>query len=71
VLGAENPGILTDRVNLAYWTGAAGDPAAARDQYATLLPVRQRVSGPEHPHTLSVRVDLSYWTGQAGDPAWR
>jgi hypothetical protein len=47
--------------------GRAGDAAAARDQFAALLPVRERVSGPEHPSTLAVRHNLAYWTGKAGD----
>ena len=29
-----------------------GDPAAARDLFAALLPVFERVLGLEHPHTL-------------------
>ena len=57
------------RHDLAYWTGEAGDPAAARDQFAALLPVRERVLGPEHPDTLTARANLARWTGQAGDPA--
>jgi len=57
-----------DRGNLAHWTGRAGDPAAARDQYAALLPIRERVSGTEHPDPLSSRANLAYWTGTTGDP---
>jgi CHAT domain/Tetratricopeptide repeat len=49
--------------------GQRGDAAGARDQYAILLPIRERVSGPEHPRTLTVRANLAYWTGQAGDAA--
>ena len=67
--GAEHPGTLTARANLASWTGNAGDPAGARDQYAALLPVRERVLGAEHPHTLTARANLAYWTGYAGDVA--
>ena len=37
--GPEHLDTLNTRASLAYWTGAAGDPAAARDQYAALLPV--------------------------------
>ena len=55
--------------NLAYWTGQAGDPPAARDQYAALLPVFERVLGPEHPDTLAARGNLACWTGEAGDAA--
>ncbi len=49
--------------------GEAGDPAAARDQYAALLPVRERVLGPEHRDTLTTRANLARWTGEAGDAA--
>ena len=48
--------------NLAYWTGEAGDAAGARDQYAALLPVCERVSGAEHRDTLAVRASLAHWT---------
>ena len=44
-----------------------GDAAAARDQYAALLPVRERVLGAEHPDTLTARANLAYWARQAGD----
>jgi hypothetical protein len=37
----------------------------ARDLYAALLPVRERVSGPGHPDTLSDRGSLAYWTQEA------
>ena len=60
---------LTARANLACWTGQAGDAAGARDQFAALLPVRERVLGPEHPDTLTARANLAYWTGEAGDAA--
>jgi len=67
--GTEHPRTLAARHSSAHWTGEAGDPAAARDQYAELLPVRQRVSGPEHPDILTTRGNLALWTGLAGDPA--
>jgi hypothetical protein len=67
--GPEHPDTLLARGNLAHWTGAAGDPAAARDQYAALLPIRERVSGPEHPDTLTAHADLARYTGEAGDAA--
>ena len=44
-------------------------PAAARDQFAALLPVRERVLGREHPDTLATRANLARWTGEAGDAA--
>jgi hypothetical protein len=67
--GPEHPETLAAHGDLAYWTGQAGDAAGARDQFAALLPVRERVSGPEHPHTLTDRGDLATWTGEAGDAA--
>jgi hypothetical protein len=61
---------------------ASQDPPgpAARDQYAALLPVRERVLGPEHPEILTDRVrvvgadhpdaldtrgSLAHWTEKA------
>jgi hypothetical protein len=67
--GPEHPDTLTARNELAYYTGQAGDAAAARDQHAALLPIMERVLGPEHPATLDARVNLAYWTGEAGDAA--
>ena len=57
------------RHNLARWTGEAGDPAGARDQFAALLPIREQVLGAEHPDTLNTRMGLASWTGRAGDAA--
>jgi len=45
----------------------AGDAAGARDQFAALLPVRERVLGSERPDTLTARHNLAYWTRQAED----
>jgi hypothetical protein len=67
--GVEHPGTLAARHNLARWTGAAGDAAGARDQFAALLPIRERVLGPEHPNTLNTRANLAGWTARAGDAA--
>lgn len=64
VSGAEHPGTLAVRANLARW---AGDAVAARDQLAALLPIRERVSGAEHPDTPEVRAHLAWWWGKAGD----
>jgi hypothetical protein len=69
VLGAEHPYTLTARGSLARWTGQVGNPAGARDQFAELLPMRERVLGAEHPYALTARRSLARWTGEAGDPA--
>jgi len=65
VSGPEHPDTLTARGNLARWTGRAGDAAGARDQFAALLPIRERVSGPGHPDTRATRRALAFWTKQA------
>jgi hypothetical protein len=67
--GPEHPETLAARRNLAGWTGRAGDAAGARDQFAALLPIHERVLSPEHPDTLVVRHELAVWTGEAGDAA--
>jgi len=41
---------------------------AARDLFAALLPVYERVLSAEHPDTLAARHNLAAWTGHAGDP---
>ena len=46
---ARAPHTLAVRDDLAYWTGEAGDTAGARDQFAALLPVIERILGPDHP----------------------
>nr|WP_062342949.1 hypothetical protein [Herbidospora sakaeratensis] len=47
----------------------AGDAAGARDQFAALLPIRERVQGAEHPDTLTDRDNLAYWARVAGKRA--
>ena len=65
----EHSDALAARSELAYSTGQAGDTAGARDQFAALLPLSERVFGPDHPDTLAARFNLAYWTGRAGDAA--
>jgi tetratricopeptide repeat protein len=65
--GPEHPGALATRSELAYAAGQAGDAVAARDQFAALLPVAERILGPEHPDTLTTRHNLANFTGYAGD----
>jgi hypothetical protein len=70
--GPEHPGALAAQSELAYSAGQAGDAAAARDQFAALLPAAERVLGPEHPDILINRHNLANFTGYAGDaPAAR
>jgi hypothetical protein len=67
--GPEHPGALATRSELAYSAGQAGDAAAARDQFAALLPVAERILGPEHPDTLLNRHNLANFAGYADDAA--
>jgi hypothetical protein len=68
VSGAAHLRTLAICASLAHWTGEAGDPAAARDQYAALLPVQKRVLGAAHPDTLTAHYNLNYWTRRADIP---
>jgi hypothetical protein len=67
--GPDHPGALATRSELAYSAGQAGDAVAARDQFAALLPIAERILGPEHPDTLTNRHNLANFTGYAGDAA--
>ena len=68
-MGPAHPDTLATRQELAYFTARAGDPADARNQYAALLPVLDRIDGPQHRRTIAVRTELENWTTQAGhDP---
>jgi hypothetical protein len=69
VFGPDHADTLAARHELAHWTGEAGDAAGARDQFAALLPMIERVLGPVHPDTLTTRSNLATWTGEAGDAA--
>jgi hypothetical protein len=68
-LGPEHPRTLSIRRQLIRWLGQAGNPVAARDQAAALVPVCRRVLGPEHPNTLIARHELAHWSGASGVPA--
>jgi len=67
--GPKHRDTLNARSNAAHWAGEAGNAAGARDQYAALLPIVERVLGPEHPDTLLAWNNLALWTGEAGDAA--
>jgi hypothetical protein len=61
---------------LADWAGRDGDPAGARDQFATLLPRYEQILGSQHPHTLITDHSIAYWarryTSRQGlTHAWR
>ena len=56
VLGPEHPTTLIACSYRAHWTGEAGDAAAAREQYAALLPIAERVLGLPRELALDVGV---------------
>ncbi|NAS27392.1 tetratricopeptide repeat protein [Herbidospora sp. NEAU-GS84] len=68
-LGREDRHTLTAQANLASLTGETGDAIAARDQFAALLPVVERVLGADHLGALTCRSNLARWTGATGDLA--
>jgi hypothetical protein len=67
--GKDHPDTLTTRENLAYFTGIAGNAAAAVDELTAVLRRRVRVLGPDHPATLVTRANIAYFTRAAGDVA--
>ncbi|MBT2235776.1 tetratricopeptide repeat protein [Nonomuraea sp. NEAU-A123] len=67
--GPEHPQTLITQANLAFYIGKVGGFAAARDQFATLLPTIECVFGANHPDTLATRHELARWTGEAGNAA--
>ena len=48
-------------LNVAEWTGQAGDPCLARDLLTALLAVYVRVFGPDHAGTRKAEADLNRW----------
>ena len=66
-LTAREEAELPAREERADAAGQAGDAAAARDQYAALLPVQERVVGAKHPSALASRAEFARWTRKAGD----
>ena len=64
VLSFEHPDTLATRDDLVAWTGQAGDPAGARDQYSALLSAYQRTLGPDHLKTLVTWAYHAYWAGK-------
>ena len=68
VLGAEHPGTLSPRHELARMM-ARGDSAAAEAEYRKVLAARVRVLGPEHPDTLTTRHEIARMMAERGDYA--
>ena len=67
VLGPDHPDVLTNRNNLALWTGEGGDAAAALQLYqGTYYPDRVRVLGPDHPDVLVTRNYIAALTALSG-----
>lgn len=64
----DDPLLLDVEQEFAFWTGESGEPAAARDRFAVLVPRCERILGPNHRDTLIGRINLARWTGRSGDP---
>ncbi|KRV49038.1 serine/threonine protein kinase [Wenjunlia vitaminophila] len=58
---------LQERAREAQALGAAGDAAAARDQYVDLVRDHVRLLGADHPDTLFARDWHAFFTAEAGD----
>ncbi|MFE2552453.1 tetratricopeptide repeat protein [Streptomyces sp. NPDC059355] len=68
-LGPHDPGMLSARHVLAYWTGEAGDVRTARVLTAALSADCLELLGARHPLTRLAALRLAAWTTSAGDPA--
>ena len=68
-LDEDSPRTLAARASQATLTGETGDSAAARRQFAELLPVMTRALGDDDRATLTARASLAYWTGEVGNRA--
>jgi hypothetical protein len=68
ISSADHPYTLRIRSGLAQWTGEAGEPGGARDQYAALIPDLERVLGPDHPNTQADSRALFRWSQEANNP---
>jgi hypothetical protein len=65
-LGADHPGTLAVRHQLAGWLGQS-DPAQAVVEHEPVLTDRTRVLGPDHADTLMTRNNMLFWQGKTGD----
>jgi energy-coupling factor transporter ATP-binding protein EcfA2 len=67
-LGPDHADTLSARERLARFTGQAGDPGGAREQYALLMPALERLWGPNDERTLDAKNTQAFNVGCAGDP---
>jgi len=68
-IGRRGPGNAECPVQPRLLERGSGDAAAARDQLAVLLAVRERALGASHPDTLATRRQLTRWTSKAAGRA--
>ena len=57
--------MLNSSIQLKFDPHESDRATAARDQYAALLTVQERVLGIEQPDTLTTRANLAAWTQRA------
>lgn len=60
---------LITRMNIARWTGEAGNPAEALRLLKKLLPTMKLKLGSNDAQTLAIRSNIARWTGEAGSAA--
>ena len=68
VSGTEHPAPLVTKGNLAYWYGQSDNVTAARDIFADLLEICERIFG-DAKYEPFVRENLAEWTSRSGDAA--
>jgi len=57
----DHPDVLTNRYDIAYWTGEHGDAEGALHLSQELLPDRIRILGPDHPAVVTTRANITFW----------
>jgi hypothetical protein len=67
IQGADSPGTLLTRNQIAVWTGECGDAPEALRLCVELLADQERVFGPRHLETLITRSNVALFTGECGD----
>ncbi|MFF9623278.1 tetratricopeptide repeat protein [Streptomyces griseosporeus] len=66
-LGPRHPDTLSARHQLAFFTGEAGDTAAAEAAFRRLVADTTAALGPDHADTLAARHQQAYFMGESGD----
>lgn len=68
LLGPENPGTLTTKIELAARYGRDDDPRRAVEELQEVLYVLEQKFPSKHPKIFSVLSKIARWQGESGDP---